>query len=44
LEHFDFRDYLEVAKDAADISEQVLKPLLSIVKQVISVIEKKGGQ
>jgi len=30
--------------DAADISEQVLKPLLSIVKQVISVIERKGGE
>ena len=30
--------------DAADISGQVLKPLLSIVKQVISVIERKGGE
>jgi hypothetical protein len=30
--------------DAADMSGQVLKPLLSIVKQVISVIERKGGE
>jgi len=30
--------------DAVDISANVLEPLLSVVRQVISIIEKKGGE
>jgi len=30
--------------DAVNISEHVLEPLLTVVKQVISFIEKNGGE